>query len=105
MRRHLRGAGMRRLPAGFANPSSGRPGKGPRGTTTRPSMKDYRLRPLQGRHPRESGDQNLETDTEDDLPGATVNRRGGRLTSAPPSRGLPHGASRAPANPWPSGEV
>ena len=51
---------MRRLPAGFANPSSGRPGMGPRGTTTRPSMKDYRLRPLQGRNPRESGDPDPE---------------------------------------------
>ena len=112
MRRCLRGAGMRRLPVRFAAVLSGRPGKGPRGTTTRPSMKDYRRGPL-GPKPRrppsdlirgKAGVQGPKERAEDDLPGATVNRRGGRLTAPPSSRGLPHGASRAPANPWPSGQ-
>ena len=57
MRRHLRGDGMRRLPVRFAAVPSGRPGKGPQGTTTRPSMKDYRLRPSRAEIPAKAGTQ------------------------------------------------
>src|SRR5688572_17670119 len=70
----LVGWGLRRLPAGFADPLSGRPGKGPRGTTTPPS----------GRTKRRSFLRGVESD--DDLPGATANRRGGRSVSAPEER-------------------
>src|SRR5690606_30677416 len=85
MRRHARGVGIAAPAGGFREPVVGATRKGTAGHYDPAVRTDYRRGP-KDRSPREGGGPGSEDQTDDDLPGATVNRRGGRSVSAPEKR-------------------